>query len=125
MIVSVLKMAETTIGVLAFCIMGVMGGITDVDTSGQYMVARTSWQINVALPPVAYVTEYYGDGARFQDVRSHEAGHLVQADILSGLYYLVIAVPSVTWNVFGDYNGIDEYRAHWVEAWADYEGGLR
>jgi hypothetical protein len=56
-------------------------------------------------------------------VSTHEQGHLEQADILSGLYYLVVAVPSVTWNVFGDYDWIDEYRDHWVEAWADYEGG--
>lgn len=121
MLLSVLKMAETTIGLLAFCIMGVMGGISDVDVTSHYIQARTPWTINVALPPVAYVSDWQS-GAR--ETMRHETGHLIQADRLHGFYYPVIGVASVLWITLGDWDSLDEYRAFWAEDWADAEAGL-
>lgn len=125
MAVSILKFAETAIGVIVFAILGVAGQIDSVDVVGGYYVARTtSVQFNVALPPVAYVSTAFGNCRYYKHTARHEIGHLRQAEILHGLFYALVGAPGILWRVSGAWQSHDEYRQFPTEAWADYLSGV-
>ena len=58
----------------------------------------------------------------------HEIGHYKQSLMVGWLYLLVIALPSVIWNVWGFERALKKnpevsYYDYWTEHWADKLGG--
>lgn len=92
---------QTTVGLLVFCVLGVVGQIDAVDVEPVGMTAAVHWErdgatYGVTLPPVAYYdpNTYAGDLFRL-----HEIGHLMQWQDVGPLYYVVVAVPSVLYAI--------------------------
>lgn len=59
----------------------------------------------------------------------HETGHFIQNKILGPFYTIVIAIPSVTWNIFQYlYHKVTgktlDYYKFYSEKWADKLGGV-
>lgn len=63
----------------------------------------------------------------FYKTLGHETGHFIQNEILGPLYTIVIAIPSVTWNIFQYlYHKVTgktlDYYKFYPEKWADKLG---
>ena len=60
----------------------------------------------------------------------HEYGHYKQSLMLGWLYLIVIATPSMLWNVWGYPRALKKditisYYDYWCESWADKLGGVQ
>jgi hypothetical protein len=99
MIASVINMAQTTVGLVLFCVLGVTGVVSDVQIEDHGLSAYVEGLGGgIALPPVAYYGYHYELNSDW--VRRHEAGHLEQHHEIGMWYYLAVGLPSVL-DVFG------------------------
>jgi len=99
MVAVVMQHIQTTIGLLVFCVLGVAGGVGDVEINpvGLSATIEADWY-GVAIPPVAYYNPATWAGDM---VRVHEMGHLSQERDVGPLYYLVVGLPSVMIHLTG------------------------
>lgn len=105
MIASVIDMAQTTVGLIVFCVLGVTGLVSDVQMEDHGLSAYIDgYRGGIALPPVAY----YGEHRVFSSnwVRRHEAGHLEQHHEIGMWYYLAVGLPSLLDTLGVDPTGI-------------------
>ena len=108
MINSVVVFTQTTLALIFACILGVSGLVEDVSFTEDAMLVQHNQPFGVAFGGMAFHSLPW----RFD----HELGHLMQEDILGGLYLPIVGIQSFIFAVTNTYG--------WTEWWADELGGM-
>lgn len=94
----ILDFAATTVSVMMFSILGVMGSIDGVEPSPYgYTVATKAMGWGISLPPFAY----YKPGSDF--LKYHEEGHMIQHQRLKEWYWVGVGIVSAVGHHTGYY----------------------
>lgn len=120
MVEGIVRFAHTAIGLVFFCFLGVIGEVEEAEVV-EYGIAAQTKSFGAAIPPVAYYHDSLDGsvhGLSEYFMKPHEIGHLMQERVVGGLYYLVIAVPSVS-----RYLGLGSPYGY-PEGWASRIGGV-
>ena len=122
MIDSIVRMATTTVILIAICILGVSGNIESVSQYRDAFVFRnTGILTGVGVGGFIILNESYPDF-----VVKHEYGHLGQERELGALYLPLVALPSITWNLLSRAGVLpwSDYYNRWPENDANARGDV-